>query len=69
MLEEASKKGVYKHLEEHTLGNPEEFPEKFKNQFAIPWRIERRKWKPNVQCGVSGSHTLQGHANRGVASR
>merc|ERR1711981_528296 len=33
MLDEASKKGVYKQLDEHTLGNPEEFPEKFKNQF------------------------------------
>jgi len=33
MLEEASCKGVYKELDEHTLGDPESFPEKFKNQF------------------------------------
>merc|ERR1712066_697262 len=33
MLEEAANKGVYKELDEHTLGNPEEFPEKFKNKF------------------------------------
>lgn len=31
MLNEAANKGVYKELDEHTLGNPEEFPEKFKN--------------------------------------
>lgn len=31
MLEEASNKGVYRELDEHALGNPEEFPEKFKN--------------------------------------
>jgi len=34
MLEEASNKGVYKELDEHTLGfNTDEFPEKYKNQF------------------------------------
>jgi len=33
MLEEASVKGVYKELDEHTLGDPESFPEKFKTQF------------------------------------
>lgn len=31
MLEEASAKCVYKELDEHTLGDPENFPEKFKN--------------------------------------
>lgn len=31
MLEEASIKGAYKQLDQHTLGNPEDFPEKFKN--------------------------------------
>lgn len=31
MLEEAAEKGVYKELDEHTLGDPSEFPEKFKN--------------------------------------
>jgi hypothetical protein len=31
MLEEAAVKGVYTELDEHTLGNAEEFPEKFKN--------------------------------------
>jgi len=33
MLEECSKKGVYEELFEHTLGNPADFPDKFKNQF------------------------------------
>lgn len=33
MLEECSSKGVYKELDEHTLGNPEDFPEKHKNQY------------------------------------
>jgi len=33
MLEEASVKGVYKELHEHTLGEPSEFPDKFKNKF------------------------------------
>ena len=32
MLEEASVKGVYRELDEHTLGDPENFPEKFKNK-------------------------------------
>lgn len=33
MLEECSNKGVYKELFEQTLGNPEDFPDKFKNKF------------------------------------
>ena len=33
MLEEAANKGVYKDLSEYTLGNPSDFPERFKNQF------------------------------------
>ena len=33
MLEEASNKGVYSELHEHTLGNPAEFPNQFKNNF------------------------------------
>jgi ubiquinone/menaquinone biosynthesis C-methylase UbiE len=33
MLEEASNKCVYSELHEHTLGNPEEMPVQFKNQF------------------------------------
>lgn len=33
MLEEASNKGVYSELHEHTLGIPEELPAQFKNQF------------------------------------
>jgi len=33
MLEEASFKGVYRELDEHTLGDPENLPDKFKNQF------------------------------------
>ena len=32
MLEECSNKGVYKELDQHTLGNPEDMPEKFKNK-------------------------------------
>jgi hypothetical protein len=32
MLEQASLKGVYRELDEHTLGKPEDFPEKFKNK-------------------------------------
>jgi len=32
MLEEASFKGVYSELDEYALGNPEDFPEKFKNK-------------------------------------
>lgn len=35
MLEEAANKGVYKELDEYTLGNPEEYPEKYKNQFDL----------------------------------
>ena len=31
MLEEASKKCVYKELDEHDLCKPDEFPEKYKN--------------------------------------
>lgn len=33
MLEEASNKGVYSELHEHTLGDAAEFPAKWKNQF------------------------------------
>lgn len=33
MLEEAAVKGVYKELDEHELGQPEDFPEKYKNKF------------------------------------
>ena len=33
MLEEAANKGVYKDLSEYTLGNPTDFPDRFKNQF------------------------------------
>lgn len=33
MLEEASNKGVYSELHEHTLGQPEDFPVQFKNNF------------------------------------
>jgi hypothetical protein len=33
MLEEASNKGVYSELHEHTLGNPAEFPNQWKNKF------------------------------------
>jgi len=33
MLEEASNKCVYKELHEHTLNEPAEFPNKFKNKF------------------------------------
>lgn len=33
MLEEASDKGVYSELHEHTLGNPQDFPSQFKNKF------------------------------------
>ena len=33
MLEEAANKGVYKDLSEHQLGNPEDYTERFKNQF------------------------------------
>lgn len=33
MLEEASNKGVYSELHEHTLGEPASFPDKFKNKF------------------------------------
>lgn len=35
MLEECSNKGVYSELVEHTLGNPADFPEKYKNNFDI----------------------------------
>lgn len=33
MLEEAAVKGVYKELTEHELCKPDDFPEKYKNQF------------------------------------
>jgi len=33
MLEEASNKGIYSELHEHTLGNPADFPNQFKNKF------------------------------------
>lgn len=33
MLEICSNKGVYKELNEHTLCDPENFPDRFKNQF------------------------------------
>ena len=32
MLEEASNKMIYKELDEHTLCDPENYPEKFKNK-------------------------------------
>lgn len=32
MLEECSNKGVYTELDQHSLGNPEDMPEKFKNK-------------------------------------
>lgn len=33
MLEECAVKGTYKQLDEYMLGNPEDFPEKYKNAF------------------------------------
>ena len=35
MLEIASEKGCYKHLEEWTLGDPDSFPDKWKNKFDL----------------------------------
>lgn len=35
MLEEASNKGVYSELHEHTLGNAADFPAQFKNKFDV----------------------------------
>lgn len=35
MMEIASEKGCYKKLEEHTLGDPDNFPDHFKSKFDV----------------------------------
>lgn len=35
MLKEASRKGVYKELNMKCLGNPKDFPDRFKNHFDV----------------------------------